>query len=231
MSQTIQFKKSCTMETYVADITDISVSHDYKVLDDTIEGYFDVSGLYKITKSSVQSEEFMFSIPFTIAISSLIDKDSIDLTIKDFNYSVERDILSLVIDLNMDYEEIAVDDDSADDVLKSIEEEVPIMDDELEEDASENLEIEEEEKISEIMGENKEELGQDVTEKEINNILGSFDETNDFYKYKVYIMRKEDTIESVAIKYNVSLNDLAEYNNISNINVGDKIIVPVNCEE
>ena len=231
MSQTIQFKKSCTMETYVADITDISVSHDYKVLDDTIEGYFDVSGLYKITKSSVQSEEFMFSIPFTIAISSLIDKDSIDLTIKDFNYSVERDILSLVIDLNMDYEEMAVDDDSADDVLKSIEEEVPIMDDELEEDASENLEIEEEEKISEIMGENKEELGKDVTEKEINNILGSFEETNDFYKYKVYIMRKEDTIESVAIKYNVSLNDLAEYNNISNINVGDKIIVPVNCEE
>lgn len=231
MSQTIQFKKSCTMETYVADITDISVSHDYKVLDDTIEGYFDVSGLYKITKSSVQSEEFMFSIPFTIAISSLIDKDSIDLTIKDFNYSVERDILSLVIDLNMDYEEIAVDDDSADDVLKSIEEEVPIMDDELEEVPSENLEIEEEEKISEIMGENKEELGQDVTEKEINSILGSFEETNDFYKYKVYIMRKEDTIESVAIKYNVSLNDLAEYNNISNINVGDKIIVPVNCEE
>lgn len=231
MSQTIQFKKSCTMETYVADITDISVSHDYKVLDDTIEGYFDVSGLYKITKSSVQSEEFMFSIPFTIAISSLIDKDSIDLTIKDFNYSVERDILSLVIDLNMDYEEMAVDDDSADDVLKSIEEEVPIMDDELEEVPSENLEIEEEEKISEIMGENKEELGQDVTEKEINSILGSFEETNDFYKYKVYIMRKEDTIESVAIKYNVSLNDLAEYNNISNINVGDKIIVPVNCEE
>lgn len=231
MSQTIQFKKSCTMETYVADITDISVSHDYKVLDDTIEGYFDVSGLYKITKSSVQSEEFMFSIPFTIAISSLIDKDSIDLTIKDFNYSVERDILSLVIDLNMDYEEMAVDDDSADDVLKSIEEEVPIMDDELEEDTSENLEIEEEEKISEIMGENKEELGKDVTEKEINSILGSFEETNDFYKYKVYIMRKEDTIESVAIKYNVSLNDLAEYNNISNINVGDKIIVPVNCEE
>lgn len=231
MSQTIQFKKSCTMETYVADITDISVSHDYKVLDDTIEGYFDVSGLYKITKSSVQSEEFMFSIPFTIAISSLIDKDSIDLTIKDFNYSVERDILSLVIDLNMDYEEIAVDDNSADDVLKSIEEEVPIMDDELEEVPSENLEIEEEEKISEIMGENKEELGQDVTEKEINSILGSFEETNDFYKYKVYIMRKEDTIESVAIKYNVSLNDLAEYNNISNINVGDKIIVPVNCEE
>lgn len=231
MSQTIQFKKSCTMETYVADITDISVSHDYKVLDDTIEGYFDVSGLYKITKSSVQSEEFMFSIPFTIAISSLIDKDSIDLTIKDFNYSVERDILSLVIDLNMDYEEMAVDDDSADDVLKSIEEEVPIMDDELEEVPSENLEIEEEEKISEIMGENKEELGQDVTEKEINSILGSFEETNDFYKYKVYIMRKKDTIESVAIKYNVSLNDLAEYNNISNINVGDKIIVPVNCEE
>ena len=233
MSQTIQFKKNCTMQTYVAEIADISVSHDYKVLDDTIEGYFDVSGLYKVTKSSIQTEEFMFSVPFTIALSSLIDRDSINLTIKDFNYSIEKDILSLVIDLNMDYDEIKLEkeEESLENVLDSaVNEELEKI--KLEEETSgivENnqiVKIEKEEKESENMGETKDEFQKDVTEKEINSILGSFEETNDYYKYKIYIMRSEDTIESVAIKYNVSLNDLASYNNVSNINVGDKIIIP-----
>ena len=224
MSQTIQFKKNCTMETYVAEITDITVSHDYKILDDTIEGYFDVSGLYKITKSSVQNEEFMFSVSFTIALSSLIDKDSINLTIKDFNYNIEKDILSLIIDLNMDYEEVKLDEESEDEVLNAIEEEAVTEVEEVNEDTI--IEKEKEEKESETMGEDQESMEKDVTEKEINSIIGSFEETSDYYKYKVYIMRSEDTIESVAIKYNVSLNDLSEYNNLSNINVGDKIIVP-----
>ena len=47
-----------------------------------------------------------------------------------------------------------------------------------------------------------------------------------FYKYKIYIMRSEDTIESIAIKYNVTLDDLKEYNDLSNISIGDKIIIP-----
>ena len=52
-----------------------------------------------------------------------------------------------------------------------------------------------------------------------------------FYKYKIYIMREEDTIESIAIKYNVTLDDLKEYNDLSNINIGDKIIIPFTLNE
>ena len=40
-------------------------------------------------------------------------------------------------------------------------------------------------------------------------------------------MREEDTIESVAIKYNTSLDILKEYNDIENIKVKDKIIIPI----
>ena len=39
-------------------------------------------------------------------------------------------------------------------------------------------------------------------------------------------MREEDTIEKIMLKYNVSKEVLDEYNNLSNIKIGDKIIIP-----
>ena len=103
MNNIIEFKKDCIMKTFVAEITNISLTHDYKILDDTIEGYFDLVGEYKVTKSSITTEEFSYTIPFTIALSSMIDKDTIDITISDFSYSVEKDILHLKMALSMDY--------------------------------------------------------------------------------------------------------------------------------
>ena len=114
MNQKIEFKKDCMLKTYVSSITDISLTHDYKILDDTIEGYFDVTGSYKVTMSSVETESFMFTIPFTIALSSLIDKDTIDLKLSDFNYSVEKDVLHLKMFLDMDYQEIEIKEDTED---------------------------------------------------------------------------------------------------------------------
>ena len=70
MKETIEFKKDCMLKTYVSSISDITLSHDYKILEDTIEGYFDVAGSYKATMSSVEKEDFFYTIPFTIALSS-----------------------------------------------------------------------------------------------------------------------------------------------------------------
>lgn len=229
MNQTIEFKKDCIMKTYVAEIEEITLTHDYKVLEDTVEGYFDISGSYKVTKSSVQKEDFMFTVPFTIALSSLIDRDSINLTINDFKYDVEKDILHLKMSLDMEYEEINKNEESenvdsvTDELLDAMEKEEYHNDVMLDEDSS----IEDAQKKSE---ETDEEEKEDTT-KEINSILSSFADEKGYYKYKIYIMRKEDTIESVAIKYNVSLDDLKEYNNLESINVGDKIIVPCFLDE
>lgn len=246
MNQKIEFKKDCIMKTMVSEITDISLSHDYKILDDMIEGYFDVSGEYKITKASTQREDFMYTIPFSIALSSLIDKSSINLTINDFNYSVEKDILHLKMALNMDYEEIKIPEpileteeeieeeegmDTVDEILESIpdiieENEETVFHNELMiDDKNEEVIVQE----NEISIEEKKE-----TEASIQNIISNMSNDESYYKYKVYIMREEDTIESVAIKYNVSLDDLRQYNDIENINIGDKIVVPfvnVNAEE
>ncbi len=51
--------------------------------------------------------------------------------------------------------------------------------------------------------------------------------SNDNYVfYKVYIVRSGDTIDSIIGKYNVSKELIESYNDLSNINVGDKIIIP-----
>ena len=70
-----------------------------------------------------------------------------------------------------------------------------------------------------IIEENKE-------DSTINNITNNFNMTDNYYTYKVYIVREGDTIESICNKYNVDISNIKEYNNIENINIGDKIIIP-----
>lgn len=230
MNQKIEFKKDCMLKTYVSSITDISLTHDYKILDDTIEGYFDVTGSYKVTMSSVETEDFMFTIPFTIALSSLIDKDTIDLKLSDFNYSVEKDVLHLKMFLDMDYQEIEIKEDTVDN-----EEIDNMINDLIDKDSTTDIKSPSE-FHNEVMLDNvidsKEEVStkEKVSEKNFNTIFNEVKESN-FSKYKVYIMRSEDTLESILVKYNVTMDEIKEYNDIDNINIGSKIVIPYNKNE
>lgn len=208
MNNIIEFKKDCIMKSFVSEITDISISHDYKIIDDTIEGYFDLMGEYKVTKSSITTEEFSYTIPFTIALSSLIDKDTIDISISDFTYEIEKDILHIKVSLNMNYEEFVPE--IVEDTLEKEEEnimETNVYHNELMEEA--NIDITKE----------------SVEENTINKVISNVNDT-EYTKFKVYIMREEDTLESIMIKYNIKLNDIKEYNDIESIKVGSKIVIP-----
>lgn len=230
MNKKIEFKKDCMLKTYVSSITDISLTHDYKILDDTIEGYFDVTGSYKVTMSSVETESFMFTIPFTIALSSLIDKDTIDLKLSDFNYSVEKDVLHLKMFLDMDYQEIEIKED-----IEDNEEIDNMINDLMDKESTTNIKSPSE-FHNEVMLDNvldsKEEVStkEKVSEKNFNTIFNEVKESN-FSKYKVYIMRSEDTLESILVKYNVTMDEIKEYNDIDNINIGSKIVIPYNKNE
>lgn len=228
MNQKIEFKKDCMLKTYVSSITDISLTHDYKILDDTIEGYFDVTGSYKVTMSSVETESFMFTIPFTIALSSLIDKDTIDLKLSDFNYSVEKDVLHLKMFLDMDYQEIEIKEDTEDN--EEIDNMInDLIDKESTTDIKSPSEFHNEVMLDNVI-DSKEEVKEKVSEKNFNTIFNEVKESN-FSKYKVYIMRSEDTLESILVKYNVTMDEIKEYNDIDNINIGSKIVIPYNKNE
>ena len=198
MNQKIEFKKDCMLKTYVSSITDISLTHDYKILDDTIEGYFDVTGSYKVTMSSVETESFMFTIPFTIALSSLIDKDTIDLKLSDFNYSVEKDVLHLKMFLDMDYQEIEIKEDIKDN--EEIDNMInDLMDKESTTDIKSPSEFHNEVMLDNVI-DSKEEVStkEKVSEKNFNTIFNEVKESN-FSKYKVYIMRSEDTLNIMLL--------------------------------
>jgi LysM repeat protein len=65
----------------------------------------------------------------------------------------------------------------------------------------------------------EEEVQQEVTSKE------------EIYKsYKVYIVRENDTLETIMEKYNITKEELEEYNDIATLNINDKIIIPCKDE-
>ncbi len=58
-------------------------------------------------------------------------------------------------------------------------------------------------------------------------IYQSFDpEIENYVTYNVHIVRDDDNIESICLKYGVTKEDLSYYNDISTIKLGDKLIVP-----
>lgn len=61
----------------------------------------------------------------------------------------------------------------------------------------------------------------------IQSIFRVFNDAEETYKtYTVYIMRKNDTINSVMDRYQITKEQLEEYNDLSQIELGSKVIIP-----
>ena len=63
-----------------------------------------------------------------------------------------------------------------------------------------------------------------VTEKDIMNNINNVQDK--FITYKVYKLKETDTLESIVMKYHTTIDELKEYNDLSNIKINDKIIIP-----
>lgn len=61
----------------------------------------------------------------------------------------------------------------------------------------------------------------------VESLFSSFkDGIETFKTYSVYIVKEEDNIESIQKKYNIDRESLEEYNDLSTITTGSKIIIP-----
>ena len=62
-------------------------------------------------------------------------------------------------------------------------------------------------------------------------MFNQFSKDSEVYvTYNVYILRDSDTLESILEKYNITEDTLKEYNDLSDLKIGDKIIIPTNYE-
>lgn len=247
MKTIIPFKKDVIFKTNLSEITSISLEHTLLLKDEYVEGEFIVSGEYKVSDKSTSVEPFNLNLPFSIAIDEKYDTKKATLDIDDFYYEIiNNNILSVSIDVLVDklQEKSLINMDDLTDVtpVRSIIEEnneleeedrkaVAIDDcnDEKEEerciDESEKKDYEKgrEENMNSVIEESREEQ----LDGKINSIFNQFSKDSEVYvTYNVYILRDGDSIDNIIEKYNTTEEELKKYNDISNLKLGDKIIIP-----
>jgi LysM repeat protein len=230
MKKVIPFKKEIKFKTNVFEIVSISLDHELKLEDKTVVGSLIISGSYKINDISVNVEEFKFNIPVNIEMSDKYVLDNINIDIEDFYYEViNNNILSVDIEVSID---------NIEEVKNPIiiEEEVkPVMiENNQREDYSdvtlENFINETSKPVEDKISVETKEVSKTTESKEISietSLFSNFDDSKEeFETYKIYIVKENDTLESIVTSYNVSDSLFKEYNDITDIKVGDKLIIP-----
>ena len=76
----------------------------------------------------------------------------------------------------------------------------------------------------------KEEIKEEIKEEK-ETILDNLEIAESYRTYKVYIVRDGDTLESILDKFNITKEKLEDYNDLSSITVGLKIIIPTNVDD
>ena len=235
MKNIIPFKKDVIFKTNLSEITSISLENTLNLKDDTISGDFIISGDYKVSDKSTTVEPFELNIPFEIVLDDRFETKKATVDIDDFYYEiVNNNVLSVSIDVLVDHLQekpiIELDDlvdvtpvrtviDSEDDDMEkeNIKEEVI-------EDVIEERCIEEEELP-------KRDNQKEEVEEKINSIFNNSTFTDEVYvTYNVFILREGDTLDSIMEKYNITKEELEKYNDLSNLELGDKLIIPNNYE-
>ena len=209
MRHIIPFSKEIVFKTNIATITSISLEHEEKIFDGEVNGDFIIFGDYKVHSDTTEKELFKYRLPFTTLIPDNIIKDSVKIEIVDFNYEIiDKDVLKVDISFSLE---------------GNLKEEVETVEEDrkYEKELDQFLDniIEKEEDIKEVR-EDKEEIN------EPREIEVKKEDKDEYITYHIHIVKEEETIEVIMKTYGVSLDYLKEYNDISNINVGDKIIIP-----
>lgn len=245
MKQIISFKKELPFKTKVSDITSISLEREIKIEDDgIISGIFHITGDYKMNEGSINREEFSFDLPFDITIDPRYDINTIKVDIDDFYYDImNNDILKVNIDLFIEAEylpeslvkeETNVKEEFNDiffeesnkeelDREKSINEDVDI---------NEIVNTMQEDSICEsVIEEVKIDNLPEIEREEIDgDLFSNLDNSETYVTYYVYIVKEEDNIDKILNKYGITKEELEDYNDISDVKVGDKLIIP-KCNE
>lgn len=216
MKKIIPFKKQLTFKTNVSEVTSIALENTLKEKNNTIQGDLIISGTYKITETSTKVDDFEFVIPMNIEIDNKYITDDIIIDINDFYYET---INNNLLEVNI---EIMIDNIIEKEEQKEKAETIP--------EPLENITIQKEERcIEEEKDDTPEELPKEKNEKQEknNDIFNNFsEETDEYTTYHVYIVREGDTLETIMAKYETTKDELNQYNDLTEIKLGDKIIIP-----
>ncbi|MGN0973488.1 MAG: LysM peptidoglycan-binding domain-containing protein [Bacilli bacterium] len=260
MNKLVPFHKNIEFKTSIGDITSIALDKEIKINKDNIVGVFTISGSYKMLKTSTNQEEFSYDIPIDITMDKKYDLEKAKADIDDFHYEIVDDnCLDVSIDLLIDnIEEKKEEPIIIEEVIRPKEEiDIPFLKkkEELNQETEEILEVrnDKEDNVSKEDKRNKD-ISSDYetdnktstyieesinespkksnNDKKVESLFTKFLDDEDTYStYKVYIVRENDTLETIMEKYKVTKEELEDYNDLKDINLNDKIIIPCKNEK
>lgn len=245
MKQVIPFYKEIVFKNTIANLTSISLEHKETVLDGEVSGEFIIFGDYKVHNDTTEKEEFKYKLPFTALIPDDVDPSTVVVDIANFTYEqIDNDVLRIDIDFSIEGECLEVEEvtDRIDeietfdeDIDKEIDEilNITTAEEEILEDVEEQEELileqdldeEREDTMNEIMLPNENvvvEVKESIVKEEIKE---------EYVTYHIHVVGNTDSIESIIKLYNTNLDILNEYNDIKDLKVGDKVLIPEYLDE
>jgi len=233
MKKIIPFKKDIIFKTNISEITSISLENTLSSSgDNAITGDFTVSGEYKIADESIHTETFSYDLPFDIHMDEKYDLSHAIIDVDDFYYEIiNNNVLSVNIDVVIDkLEEILIPTELEEVVIprENILEEDGVFT--LDETLETNMEKNEQVRCIELednMNEIPIKTADAQIPSEITSLFDNMDSSSETYKsYKVYILREGDDLEFIMEKYATTKEIIEQYNDLKDLKIGDKIIIP-----
>ena len=250
MKKIINYENEISIEDNVASITSISLECSYNENRNNVDGVFLIEGSYKTHELSLNKKDFRYELPFNNELENFKDETA-HVEIEDFTYELEDNTLKVNIDYELSYEEA----EEIEEIQEEFNEEeferflsehevdvVSFKDEEGLEAEKVNEEIEPEDREEEMQLEEIEAIEEEKNDRTItlepqeNNdsveetLLNNIPKDEKYITYHVYVCENDDTIESISKKYNITKEEIFDYNNTEEIRGGVKLIIPVKDE-
>ena len=208
MNKIIPFNKDITFNDRIGEIESIALDDTLKFVNPhNIKGELIVRGCHKVDDLH---DDFSYPMPVDITVDDKYDTKKASISIDDFYYEIiNNNILRVKIDLLLD------------DLY--YQEEIPVKEER-------EVVMEKQEETLEVnnIAEEKN-LNTDSKEEKKSDVLDLFKETSndkEYSIYRVYVVVENETLDDILNKYKVTKEDLEDYNDLSNIKPGVKLIIP-----
>ena len=221
MKKRVSFEKEVEFPTMIGEICEIELDHDLKFIDDTsIEGNFLLNGKYKMTEASRLETDFNYKIPVDIELTERLDLSTTNIEISDFYYEIENEN-TVVCHIELLIDGLEIIDDGELNVVEERECDGDLLEEK-------QIEIPVLEKTEDVSINEVEEPLEDNSTEVINSLFSNLnDETDTYGTFIVYIVRQNETLNSIIEKYHTNVEEVEKYNDIKDINVGTKLIIPL----
>ena len=145
--------------------------------------------------------------------------DTLNFEITDFSYDILNDnILKVNIEFTFDAQKDESREDIVEDVEKLLDTDTQEIDKIVNEENNDNAKEDDETIDDDSL--------QRIDKDDEKTIIDSINQNdNEYTTYHIHIIKESETIESICALYNSNANLLAEYNDLNEFKVGEKLIV------